>query len=258
MIAICKTAFAQLRATPAHSGELTSQLLGGEWVKIVTPGTDWSEIETEHGYKGWTRTGQLCMVPENKVSILADSTLYQDKKNGRIYLDKNSNAALKQAFEKAGETDALSSTPTWNANLFCSIAKSFLDTPYVWGGKSEHGLDCSGLVQLSMNLCGFSFPRDAWQQAEMGAQIEIWPDCSSFEEGDLLFFQRQGKRVHHVAISLGGCLYLHASEWVQINSLDPESPAFVSDRKETLVGARRIKEAHLEPLSHAYKSLLNK
>lgn len=257
MISICKTAFAQIRSAPEHASELISQLIQGEWVNVIKFGSDWSEIRTEHGYSGLTRTAQLWTIPDSKIEILKAALLYQNPKTGAVLLDENSQRAFGFPNQSLAGTQILEPFPVWNPIAFRTVTECFLDVPYVWGGKTTNGLDCSGLVQLSMNLCGFSFPRDAWQQAEVGEAIAIQPDGSAFEMGDLLYFQRPGKRIHHVAISLGGDRYLHASEWVQINSFNPAHPDFVLDRKETLVAARKIKEAHLEPLLHAYKSLLN-
>ena len=260
MIAICRTLYAQLRANPAHASELVSQLLKGEWVQVLNWGDQWSEIKTEHGYSGWARTAQLWLVPAAQIELLRHCTLRLNAKTASFEMDENIAKKLGvDAFLPAYFQSPSSAKPNlgWDTIAFTQTAKSFLEVPYVWGGKTPFGLDCSGLVQLVMNLNGYSFPRDAWQQAEIGEEISFNPDEPDFEEGDLLYFQNPGKPIHHVAISLGKDLYLHASEWVRINSLDPDSPFFADERRQTLTRACKIKEAHLEPLSRSFKRLVD-
>jgi hypothetical protein len=127
-------------------------------------------------------------------------------------------------------------------------AKQFLNVPYVWGGKTPFGLDCSGLVQLVLNLAGFSFPRDAWQQAEIGEELVFEKSRPEPEEGDLLFFRRAENRIHHVGISLGGSQFIHASEWVRIESLSPAHPDFAEDRFLTICLIKKIRPAQLQTL----------
>ena len=125
---------------------------------------------------------------------------------------------------------------------------NLMDVPYVWGGKTQWGLDCSGVVQLAVNLQGYSFPRDAWQQAEVGTSIQFDPANPSFEKGDILFFKEAGKNIHHVAVSLGSKKFVHASEWVRINSFSETEPDFAPDRLRTLCLAKKIGPADLKTL----------
>jgi cell wall-associated NlpC family hydrolase len=120
------------------------------------------------------------------------------------------------------------------------------------------GLDCSGLVQVMFHQMGYSFPRDAWQQAEVGDPVDFNPEKPEFQAGDLLYFTRPGKKIHHVAVSLGGSRYFHASEWTRENDFNPDYALFVQDRKDTLTLAKRIRTGHLKPLVSTFKEMISR
>ncbi|MFZ6051998.1 C40 family peptidase [Halocola ammonii] len=101
------------------------------------------------------------------------------------------------------------------------VAKGYLNTPYLWGGKTQWGIDCSGLVQVVFSLAGINLKRDAWQQAEQGETVAFIEEA---ETGDLAFFDNSEGRITHVGIVLdgvnGGKEIIHASGRVRINQLD--------------------------------------
>jgi cell wall-associated NlpC family hydrolase len=125
------------------------------------------------------------------------------------------------------------------------LIKPFVGIPYLWGGRSPYGYDCSGLAQTFWGFMGVSIPRDADQQFRVGKVIKGTPRL-----GDLLFFggdddnliDQRHQRITHVAISLGGADLIHANggSWnIAYHSLDPASPIYRADLKESLVGIRR-------------------
>ena len=119
-------------------------------------------------------------------------------------------------------------------------ARRLLGSPYLWGGGTVHGIDCSALVQLAYRVSGYSLPRDADQQ---WAALPTAVEREGLAAGDLLFFARQGAIVH-VALALGGTAYLHALGepplGVCIQSFDPAAPDYNARLDALYLGARRV------------------
>jgi gamma-D-glutamyl-L-lysine dipeptidyl-peptidase len=120
-------------------------------------------------------------------------------------------------------------------------ARRWSGAPYLWGGITPHGVDCSGLVQSVFWIHGIAMPRDSDMQAHVGAAIDPGPDFHDLRPGDLVFFAER-ERVNHVAIALGGSQIIHASASngiVDVNDLVGDSPVD-SFLRRILAGARRV------------------
>ena len=105
----------------------------------------------------------------------------------------------------------------YTADALESIAKQFLGTSYLWGGRSVFGIDCSGFVQMVFKLFNFKLPRDAYQQAEMGEAIGFLAEA---KPGDLAFFDNEQGKITHVGILLAPDVIIHASAIVRIDPID--------------------------------------
>jgi len=123
-----------------------------------------------------------------------------------------------------------------NVNHLLKYAKNMMGVPYIWGGNSTKGNDCSGFTQTVFNTQNIQLPRDARQQALLGTEIPL----EKSKPGDLFFFGNDNK-IKHVGICINGKDFIHQGGKVAINSLDPNSIRFDSHRKETFLFVKRIK-----------------
>jgi cell wall-associated NlpC family hydrolase len=122
-------------------------------------------------------------------------------------------------------------------------AMSFMGIPYLWGGTSSKGMDCSGFTKTVYQMNGIQLMRNASQQAYQGTDVPLDPDLKNLKRGDLLFFghedRRGGKRISHVGIYLGNKMFIHSSGMVHLSSLDPKSSLLDERRLKGLMRARR-------------------
>ncbi|MGL5893261.1 MAG: NlpC/P60 family protein [Bacteroidales bacterium] len=244
--AVVLTPLIPLRSNPEESAEQDTQLLFGELVTIQRVEGRWCLI-TNHNdnYNGWVDPKMLTPISESEfhslisapkayisapIAIIEHETVEQSNPGidqcstihltyGSILPGYNPNNSTLQV---AGEIYKLSKTdvtyPVESTNeAFVASAMKLQGAPYLWGGKSLLGCDCSGLTQVAASLVGISLPRNASQQAEIGEKIE---NLQKAKRGDLLFFATSDNKVKHVAILLTPSTILHASGTVHIDTIN--------------------------------------
>ncbi len=211
---ICNVSIAPMRAESSDKSEIVSQLLYGESADIIEVKDNWTKIITHYdNYEAWMDTKQISPVSDEFVVSRKRNLV---KEPFQSTMTESGKVLLSMGSEVNFETTA----PTRGRDLSESIvncAKEFLNVPYLWGGKSFFGIDCSGFTQIIYKIHGIKIPRDAYQQAEIGDALTFIEEA---KPGDLAFFENKEGRIHHVGIILADQKIIHAHGKVRIDSLD--------------------------------------
>ena len=277
-MALVSVSVTDMKKAPDYQSETVSQAMMGTPVEVVGKEGYWYSIVTPEGYRGWTTEQNIVLMSEEKMrdwkqtdrlivkdyfalitsgpadgtGVLSDCVMGnileadsgRDSENGYVpvilpdgrkgYVPSGSVQDLRQWMENAAGP---------SGEDIVSTACQFLGFPYLWGGLSPKGLDCSGLVKLSYFLNGIILLRDASQQIGTGEPLDYSDILGNLQAGDLVFFGRnatdtRGRSVSHVGISMGDGMMIHSSLRVRINSLLPGRPDSYTSKK--IVGACRI------------------
>jgi len=267
---IIKISVADIRAQSVFQSEMVNQTLLGTILPILDKRDEFYLIQNWDGYRGWVNKHTL---------IIGDQTLAENWHNAKRVIftanhglvhtepDENSDAItdlvpcsiIKNledgtkytkvelpdqqigfvestliADEKEHQKIKISS------QIITKQAKKFLGVPYLWGGTSPKGFDCSGFVQTVFRLLNVNLPRDSGPMSRVGQTVPIEKGSQDFQNGDLLFFGKSIKRINHVTIYLGDDLYIHSRGKVGINSLDPKHSLYEDYLKSLFVKVQRL------------------
>ncbi len=230
---ICLLPAIPLRKEPNDRAEMLTQMLFGETARIYDGNAKWLSVETDlDAYPGWVDAKQVVKIQEDVYHSLADSdvgltldplTLVKDVSGGTMLLPVCSSLpACKEGTFEIGGLKFKVSGPVRNfgpAMLegIIDTAKSFLNAPYLWGGRTHLGIDCSGLSQSVYRIHGIMLPRDASQQALEGRTLNF---LSETEPGDLAFFDDSEGKIIHVGMIIDSQTIIHASGKVRIDAID--------------------------------------
>lgn len=276
---LVRVSVANLRNRPGHAAELALQQLMGSSVAILKKEGNWYYVQTEDQYLAWIPSGSLRVGEQSLIEEWGAVDLIAVKSmNGTVRVEARADAAplstvvlgnvLKRLPEAAAsssntktkwlavalpdgrqgyiESEAVASArelypqAAISAANVIAQAQRMLGVPYLWGGTSVAGFDCSGFTQTVFRLNGVQLLRDASQQARQGEAIAVARDYAELQPGDLLFFGEKANRITHVAIALGGPRFIHASDFVRINSLDENDADYVEYRRNTFQFAKRF------------------
>ncbi len=230
MFGICNLSIIPLRNENSDKSEIVSQVLFGEHFEVLEQNKQWSKIKLYFDdYSGWIDTKQFQEISETDYEKLSkiepkynlDLVQFVTNKSGLLlpitlgaslsFLNFDSINSDKFIFE------GLSTTSLKSKSNLIETAFLYLNAPYLWGGKTPFGIDCSGFTQMVYQLNGYKLLRDASQQANQG---EVLSFIEESEPGDLAFFDNEEGKIIHVGIILENNCIIHASGKVRIDRLD--------------------------------------
>jgi cell wall-associated NlpC family hydrolase len=265
-----------IRHEPRKQGELVTQVLMGTVVTLLKKVGGYCFVQMPDQYLGWIDEASLYATDQtdvktwntaHKVIITELECIVRKTPDSSSVPLCNVNAGciLKSGGKNNGwmmveladgrkgfvPDSLVQDLDEWNKSRMLTgenlekTAKELLGIPYLWGGTSVKGMDCSGFVKMVYRLNGMELHRDADQQANQGTQIDPGKNFKNLQKGDLLFFgqqarRKQSKRITHVGLYIGNRLFIHSSGRVRLNSLDPSSNYFEESLLKRFILARRI------------------
>lgn len=254
--AIINISVANLRSKPGHSSELATQATLGTIVKVYKQVDNWYYVQTPDQYLAWVDEGGIELADEQKAAnwdqdekviytktyghayagqedentivsdLTAGSLLHGVRQTETHYLVRypDGRNAYVRRDEASPYSDWLETLSPSNENLV-AMGKTMMGVPYLWGGTSTKGVDCSGFTKTIFFMNGMVIPRDASQQVHTGMPIDSTRNFDALQKGDLLFFGRKAtdstkEKVVHVGMWIGNKEFIHSSGKVRISSMD--------------------------------------
>jgi hypothetical protein len=230
MFGICNLAIIPLRSEPSDKSEIVSQVLFGEHFEILEQLKQWSRIKLQYdSYEGWIDSKQFQTISEsnyiqlsNDATILSADLIEYITGDGNLlvpiplgsslsFINHNEININNYDFE-GNKTNGIK-----DKKHLINTAYLYLNAPYLWGGKTPFGIDCSGFTQMVYKLNGYNLMRDASQQAMQGEPLSFIEES---EPGDLAFFDNEDGNIIHVGIIMENNYIIHASGKVRIDRID--------------------------------------
>ena len=222
---ICPISIAPLRSETSDASEMVSQVLYGEIFKIIESRKKWSKIRLAHdNYEGWIDNKQFQEIEaEEYHHLLKEDNYYSKDLIAHLTHEDHTLSTITIGAQVSSSNFLHDLFPIdtakihFSKSLLINNALLFLNTPYLWGGRTPLGIDCSGFTQLIYRLSGFDLLRDASEQATQG---EVLSFIEESEPGDLAFFDNHEGKITHVGIIMSDNYIIHAHGKVRIDRLD--------------------------------------
>lgn len=297
---IVKVSVANLRSKPGHSQELATQALMGTPLQVLDIQDGWYLVRTPDRYLAWLEPGAFVQMTSAEARRWLDGDLrVYNAKSGEVLESPDTGLAPPNIIstivlgslvkfigpgsgayaeielpdgttgyllnDDLADPQAWMKTDSLDVDFLLSTADNLAGRPYLWGGTSSNGLDCSGFTKTAYYLNGFVTPRDASQQVHAGTEVELTPDFSHLAAGDLLFFGRfrddGSEKITHVGFYTGNGHFLHSGAdngRIMEQSFRPEDDNYAEHRLNTLMRARRLSPGTpgVVPVGEAFSNLL--
>ncbi len=223
LFAYCRVSISPVRGEMKDSAEQVTQLLFGELICVQDKNNNWIKIKTLlDGYEGWIDEKQIAYLTESEMQKwrndqkICTKSIKINTPVGKVLLPVGAFISATNPSKFNIGNDVFETNYKFAKIKLLSLAKSYLNTPYLWGGKSNFGIDCSGFTQIVFRSLGIELPRDASKQVFLGEEIKH----SNSKAGDVAFFTNDAGRVIHVGMLLSKDKIIHASGRVKIDKLD--------------------------------------
>ncbi|WP_164112534.1 MULTISPECIES: C40 family peptidase [Sphingobacterium] len=226
ILSACNLRIVPLRADASHRSEMVSQVLFGEAFETLEEGNDFDYIRLlDTCYEGWIQKNQSAHVdghlPSDWIVDIFGATAVSKKNT--VHLIHGTSVEKNEM--RIGEENFLINGALRQAVLhdfdieFPKLISYYNNSPYMWGGRSTMGIDCSGFSQVVYKHFGVQLKRDAWQQAESGQMVDF---LTEIKPGDLAFFDNEAGRITHVGVMIDNETIIHAAGRIRIDKMDNE------------------------------------
>ena len=244
ILGICNLSIVPVRIVDSDKSEMINQIIYGDIIEILEEKEKWVKIKSVFDdYIGWIDIKQYFKIDDN-IKLDLNNPIYSI--NLVEFIENNNNelvtipigSDISNISLMNHKFDGKTISGKNNRNSIVNTALSFLNSPYLWGGKTPFGIDCSGFTQMVYKINGYKLSRDAKDQADQGETLSFIEES---EAGDLAFFNNDQGDIIHVGIILQNNHIIHASGKVRIDRID-HSGIYNNDLNKHTHSLRYIKK----------------